>query len=245
HRLHLGRIAFCRIDQSRRKIEASEIKVVRQELDLWRGRLQSVFELDAARVSVTTAVHPTEDLLAVDIESELVRRGVLGVSVQFPYGSPEMSAADWKQTDKHQTKIIERGPNQLRLLRSLDGGEYQVSIRWEPSANISEIGPHALVLKSEPDKTRLSFIAHFTPGNSESSDPTVYETFRSAEQDWRHFWSNGGAIDLAGSSNPRAHELERRIVLSQYLTAIQCSGSMPPQETGLTVNSWYGKFHLE
>jgi hypothetical protein len=35
------------------------------------------------------------------------------------------------------------------------------------------------------------------------------------------------------------------VVLSQYVTAIQCSGSMPPQETGLTVNSWYGKFHLE
>ena len=34
-------------------------------------------------------------------------------------------------------------------------------------------------------------------------------------------------------------------MLSQYLTAIQCSGSLPPQETGLTCNSWYGKFHLE
>ncbi|MBW7462264.1 glycoside hydrolase family 65, partial [Paenibacillus sepulcri] len=38
---------------------------------------------------------------------------------------------------------------------------------------------------------------------------------------------------------------ERRIVLSQYLTAIQSSGSLPPQESGLTHNSWYGKFHLE
>ena len=27
--------------------------------------------------------------------------------------------------------------------------------------------------------------------------------------------------------------------------AIQCAGSLPPQETGLTFNSWYGKFHLE
>ena len=34
-------------------------------------------------------------------------------------------------------------------------------------------------------------------------------------------------------------------MLSQYLTAIQCAGSQPPAETGLTVNSWYGKFHLE
>jgi hypothetical protein len=34
-------------------------------------------------------------------------------------------------------------------------------------------------------------------------------------------------------------------VLSQYLTAIQCAGSLQPQETGLTYNSWEGKFHLE
>ena len=34
-------------------------------------------------------------------------------------------------------------------------------------------------------------------------------------------------------------------MLSRYLTAIQCAGSLPPQETGLTYNSWEGKFHLE
>jgi hypothetical protein len=52
-------------------------------------------------------------------------------------------------------------------------------------------------------------------------------------------------VDLSGSRDPRWRELERRIVLSQYLTAIQCAGSLPPQETGLTYNSWEGKFHLE
>jgi hypothetical protein len=62
---------------------------------------------------------------------------------------------------------------------------------------------------------------------------------------WNKFWSTGGAIDLSGSKDPRWFELERRIVLSQYLTAIQCAGSLPPQETGLTYNSWEGKFHLE
>lgn len=40
-------------------------------------------------------------------------------------------------------------------------------------------------------------------------------------------------------------ELERRIILSQYLMAVNSSGSTPPQETGLTCNSWYGKMHLE
>jgi hypothetical protein len=60
-----------------------------------------------------------------------------------------------------------------------------------------------------------------------------------------HLWNRGLAVDFSGSSDPRAPELERRVVLSQYLTAVQCAGSLPPQETGLTTNSWYGKFHLE
>jgi len=62
---------------------------------------------------------------------------------------------------------------------------------------------------------------------------------------WKLFWTTGGAVDFSGCTDPRAFELERRIILSQYLTKIQCSGSLPPAETGLTFNSWYGKFHLE
>ena len=62
---------------------------------------------------------------------------------------------------------------------------------------------------------------------------------------WPAFWSSGGAIELDATDDPRAKELERRIVLSQYLTAINCSGSLPPQETGLVCNSWRGRFHLE
>lgn len=62
---------------------------------------------------------------------------------------------------------------------------------------------------------------------------------------WPRFWGSGGAVELAATADPRAAELERRIVLSQYLTAVNCSGSLPPQETGLVCNSWRGRFHLE
>lgn len=40
-------------------------------------------------------------------------------------------------------------------------------------------------------------------------------------------------------------ELNRRMVLSLYLMKINTLGAFPPAETGLTCNSWYGKFHLE
>ena len=52
-------------------------------------------------------------------------------------------------------------------------------------------------------------------------------------------------VDFSACKDSRAKELERRVVLSQYLLAVNDAGSTPPQETGLTYNSWFGKFHLE
>jgi hypothetical protein len=71
------------------------------------------------------------------------------------------------------------------------------------------------------------------------------ETLNAAAAYWEAFWKEGAAVDFSACTDPRAKELERRVVLSQYLLAIQCAGSTPPQETGLTYNSWFGKFHLE
>ena len=34
-------------------------------------------------------------------------------------------------------------------------------------------------------------------------------------------------------------------MLSQYLTAVQMAGDVPPQESGLTCSTWYGKHHTE
>ena len=70
-------------------------------------------------------------------------------------------------------------------------------------------------------------------------------TFAECRQQWPAFWRSGGAIDLSGSRDPRWQELERRIVLSQYLMAVNEAGSLPPQESGLVNNGWYGRFHME
>src|SRR5688572_19427527 len=42
HRLHLGRIGFCRT-ADRKEIHAAELSDIRQELDLWRGTITSRF----------------------------------------------------------------------------------------------------------------------------------------------------------------------------------------------------------
>jgi len=80
---------------------------------------------------------------------------------------------------------------------------------------------------------------------SEDHIPDFAETAASSRKGWADYWNKGGYIDFSRCTDPRAFELERRMITSLYLTRAQCAGVYPPQETGLTYNSWYGKFHLE
>ncbi len=245
HRLHLGMIRLCGTCGGR-NISPRDLSDVRQELDLWRGIITSSFKLEGNPVTVQTTVHPHHDLLAVSIRSTLIDDGKLAVRFEFPYGSSGMQAVEWPLHARHRTKILGNRNGRIDLRRTLDADRYFVSIAWEGPAQIELIDPHAVLLKGRGrEPGLLEFVARFTPDLSVDKLPTAQETFAASIDHWKRFWTDGGAVELAQSKDPRAVELERRVVLSQYLTAIQCSGSMPPQETGLTVNSWYGKFHLE
>ena len=245
HRLHLGRIGLRLEGENEGEAQSQDLSEVEQRLDLWTGILTSRFKFNGRPVMVKTTVHPTLDLLAVAIESRLIQEGRLAVRFAFPYGSPEMAAADWKQVSKHQSKIIHQEIRRADLHRELDTDEYFVAIGWLGEASFERKDEHTFLLTSSGVSSRIEFVTAFSPQAWQRRLPGTSETFKASAAHWQQFWTEGGAIELAGSKDPRAPELERRLVLSQYLTAIQCAGSMPPQETGLTVNSWYGKFHLE
>jgi protein-glucosylgalactosylhydroxylysine glucosidase len=216
HRLHLGRIAF--------RLERPAVTPVEQTLDLWTGILTSIFLANGERVTVRTCCHPERDAVAVEVRATKP----LDVAIAFPYGSPAMNAADWTHPGAHRTTV-----ERLHVTRVLDGDRYYAAVSWDGATSTS---PHEIVLKGTGS---FSFTVAFSPSPIAAA-PSAADTFAATAAHWPRFWNSGAALDLAGNE-----ELERRIVLSQYLTAIQCSGSLPPQETGLTCNSWYGKFHLE
>jgi len=241
HRLNLARLAL-ELDQ--KPLDPAQLTAIHQELDLWTGLLKSRFVLDGKPVSVVTACHPSLDVLSVTVDSPLVQSGRLCVVIEFPYGSPAVHASDWTQPGRHQTQISGNAPN-LRLERVLDKDRYVVALRCSDAITAARSGPHRLSLQSGQQSARLEFSCAFLPDSTKANPPSPREVLAASESHWGRFWTTGGTVDLSGSTDKRSGELERRIVLSQYLTAIQCSGSAPPQETGLTCNSWYGKFHLE
>jgi hypothetical protein len=245
HRLHLGRIGLRMKMAGGREVRVEDIADIDQRLDLWSGRLLSRFMVEGRTVAVTTAVHPVLNLLAVLIESSLIDEGRLAVHVSFPYGSPGMQAADWQKPNLHTSEMIRRTADRAEIRRKLDAEEYFAAVHWTGRASFTAEDMHDFLLAPAKESHRLEFVVSFSPRPSNRALPSAASSLAASSSHWNKFWSQGGAVELAGSRDPRAPELERRIVLSQYLTAIQCSGSMPPQETGLTVNSWYGKFHLE
>ena len=245
HRLHLGRIGFRLTLASGREARAEDLSDVEQVLDLWNGSLRSRFRLEGELVEVETICHPRLDLVAVRVVSPLVRLGRLAVRVRFPYASPEMTAADWTKPDAHQTRLVKRTPTSAEVARRVDGDRYHVALAWGPAARLVRRERHELVLEPAADGDAFEAAFAFSPLPITRPLPAFDGTRRATRAHWNAFWSSGGAIDLSASRDPRWRELERRIVLSQYLTAIQCAGRYPPQESGLTFNSWYGKFHLE
>ena len=243
HRLNLVRIGL-RLQRADLSPAASgDLRAVEQTLELWTGVAVSRFEFDGVPVRVETACHPTLDQLAFVIESPLLASGRLQVEFAFPYGSPEVNASDWASDARHSTVLASSGARAARFERKLDDARYFIALNWEESADLRPAGPHRFTLRSA--SSRLAFSCLFSPVAPTARGLGAPEVLAASRRHWPEFWSTGGAVEFSGSRDPRSRELERRVVLSQYLTAIQCAGSLPPQETGLTCNSWYGKFHLE
>ncbi|HEU4387429.1 MAG TPA: glycoside hydrolase family 65, partial [Blastocatellia bacterium] len=246
HRLHLGRIGLNLDGAGDREAKVDQITETEQRLDLWRGLITSRFKFEGVPVTVRTAVHPDLDVLAIEIDSQLIADQKLAVRISFPYGSPAMNAADWNRSDAHKTIVVGRTRGRVNLERRVDRDRYFVALGWRGDGTFAaDEKLHSFVIAFDPRRSHAEMTVAFSASTFQRTLPSAAATFAESAAHWRRFWSLGGAIELAGSRDSRAAELERRIVLSQYLTAIQCAGSNPPQETGLTVNSWYGKFHLE
>lgn len=246
HRLDLGRVGLALVKESADggPVQISDLTHTEQVLDLWQGLLFSQFHFEGQPVKVWTVCHPAKDLLAVRVESPLVRSGRLAVRVAFPYGSGHwFVAADWSKPECHTTRYEVTG-SRCDFDRILDDDRYYAALQWSGRASLQPIERHAFEL-SAPGAGWLEFTLAFSPEKITEDLPSFPQTIAAAARYWEDFWMQGGAVDFSGSSDPRAQELERRVVLSQYLTAINCAGTIPPQETGLVCNSWSGKSHLE
>jgi len=244
HRLHLGQIGFVLRHADGSLATTNDLTDISQRLDLWNGEIISHFKFDGEPVDVETVCDSNSDAVAVRVISPLVKQKRLAIQIHFPYGTGEVKTADWNHPVAHETIFSQDKISVGHFTRKLDNDSYVVDAKWSLGASITNTAKHQFKIVPDKKSNELELVCSFSPkANSQLTDFAA--TKSAAQEYWNNFWQTGGAIDLSGSKDPRWFELERRIVLSQHLTAIQDAGKNPPQETGLTYNSWEGKFHLE
>lgn len=248
HRFNLGRIGLKLLLSDGTEAGPDDIRNAVQETDLWKGIITSRFELEGIPVVVRTACHPDLDMIGVEVKSDLIRKGRLSVFINFPYADRNQGAAYvgvYDQPEKHHSSIKKQTGQSVRISREMDDTHYSAILRWKSPAQLSpatQKNPHYFELRPS-DTDKFDFTCLFTQEEEGTSlDENVFEASIRA---WERFWNSGAAIDLSESSDPRWKELERRIVLSQYVMRVNEAGSLPPQESGLLNNGWYGRFHFE
>ena len=237
HSVNLGRLSFVHRDGS--PLTEEEVTDSRRECHLWTGCLDTAFRVGGREVTVTGAVHPEQHALSVKITGG----EALAIALDFPYASIEqkMTMGDFAATHRHGT-VFTPGENFCSMARHMDDLHYWADLSWS-NADLEITGPHSLLLRPRGE---LELTLRYASGRCAAPNPTFAETLAASAAAYEYYWTTGGAIDLSGSTDQRWFELERQIVLSEYLMAVQSRGSWPCAEAGLMfTDNWRGQFHME
>ncbi|GAA2993529.1 hypothetical protein JOD63_001614 [Microbacterium terrae] len=215
-----------------------------QELDLWTGVLSSEFTYAGERAHVETVSAADGATVAFRVDTRLLVNGRARIVFRFPYASDGFFATDdWSAVDAHRSDLSVEPDGTARIRRTLDATRYVCDIAVSDGSVVRGDSAHHFVIETSAE--RIDVVVRFSPTADAEPLPSFDDLRATSVASWEEFWLSGAAIDLSRSTDPRAHELERRVVLSQYLTRVHSAGHLPPAETGLVTNSWQGKFHLE
>ncbi|KAF9047239.1 Six-hairpin glycosidase-like protein [Rhodocollybia butyracea] len=266
NRVNLGSVGLVFRDASSgtiRNVTESDLNEKFQVLDLWTGVMSSSFSYDGIPVNITTTCAQNTSAISITIDSVLLsperNNGTtrLGVFLDFPWadGSQKFSdpfvgnfsSALWPN---HTTTLLgdsDRGGIQAQIVHQMVNATFYTSVGSSTKINITRDQPiaHRYTILPQTSTTSLSLVVSYTDAlQTEIVDSS--EIMQSSVDAWEEYWTEDGFIDLlTGSTDSRADELQRRIILSRYLMRVNEAGDNPPQESGLVNNGWYGKFHME
>lgn len=245
HRIHLGMIGLEMVKKDGSTVSISDLQNPQQELNLWTGQMSSTFAIEGQSVKVETLGNPDLDGISVRISSSLLHEGRLKIKIRLPLGVPQRLSYSFAQNQIHQSALLTQKNHRALLSHQQDSDRYFLGIRHS-NGTIQAGDAHTWFITPASDKERFECSLVFSQKEFPLNRIPNYDSIQIANvKSWSRFWKSGGAVDFSQCTDPRAKELERRVVLSQYLTRINCAGTLPPQETGLTYNSWNGKFHME
>lgn len=255
HRMNLGAAGIEIVNKKGKQVAITELTDINQSLDMWAGVISSHFKALGQNVDVQSVAHPNASAFAAKVVTPLFLKGNACVTFSFPYpsGGHVDDASNWNADDKHTTEVVSQEDCSVLLKRTVDATVYYARITWEGNADLVRKSQNKFALvyiapKGKVEKgvePTIAFTIEYTQNVNEPTAGSFSKTLAAADAYWKNYWNSGAIVDFSQCTDERAKEVERRVVLSQYLTAVNCQGNTPPQESGLTLNTWFGRPHLE
>jgi protein-glucosylgalactosylhydroxylysine glucosidase len=248
-RFHLGMIGLKILKEDGKEISISDINDPVQKLNLWTGEIDSRFNIEGVPVHLYTVCHPDYDMVSVKIRSELIGKKRLKVKFSFPLGVSSTTGYDFNSPDKHSTRILSDTNNLVIFERIQDNEKYNVII-WCNDAKIREVARHTYYLEPVKADSVYSFSCQFLNDQGEGRVQNFGETELASKKNWEKFWTTCDVADFSECSDNGATELEKRLIISQYLSKINRGDSFTLSEKGfantirsqklcLAVYCWY------
>ncbi|MCW0046669.1 hypothetical protein OIU13_09005 [Brevundimonas sp. BT-123] len=158
HRFSLSRIGLTFADGE--ALDFAKIANTRQTLDLWSGALTSRFTYDGQSVEIVTRVHPTLDMVMIEIASPLVSSQGLGVQVRYPGVNPASNPdpTTFERDGDQSLNIVASDTGDVHIRRTLDDTTYYSGIT--ASGKIEQSGPDAFRVAAA-GRDRLTVMVRF------------------------------------------------------------------------------------
>jgi hypothetical protein len=241
NRVNLGRIGLAFFADGH-EIEASEaeFKDSRQELDLWTGILRSSFSWHGNNITVETMSAQDSDTVGITVTSNLVKNGSLGLFFDFPWNDGKLKFAApyvgaFNATEKHTTKLDQVTKGKATIEHTMDGSTFVTTLGgaiggFNVSRKLPDAHRYTVLPSTLKDTSTFSLTATYSLQKNVIT-PSAQSVKASSTKAWLQYWMQSGFIDITSeSTDPRAEELQRRIVLSRYLMRVNEAGDSPPQE---------------
>jgi hypothetical protein len=248
HRLQLGNVGLELLKSDGSVAKPADLKNIRQQLDLWTGIITSYFELEGKNLEVETLSSQTTDKIAVKMKGSLLAAKQVKLRLRFPYPTDLFldDGVNYNPAVDHSTTAVWKLTGRSAVItHDLRTFSYDLHLDSGVALGNPEQKKNELIYQLVASAPVWSFTIEFAPKEKKIIKTGFEQVKAESVAGWAAFWNSGGMVDFGKVTDSRGKEIERRMILSLYLTKIQCAGDMPPQETGLTQNSWFGKPHLE
>ncbi len=200
-------------------VEAKEVKDIVQELNVYDGIITSTFSFQQRRIHTNCKVDEQKQVFRFEIK----RAKGLHIRIYFPKASSSRNASLFPLCDSFEW-------NEGRIIRHTENESFLAFLHTN-----TKITNQQEYLDLEIDNENAYFEMSIGSQDRYLEHASLFASVKTrlfdALQD--------------GLEEEVCQELNRRMILSIYLLKVNSSGQYPASETGLTLNSWYSKFHLE